>query len=57
MPGAGAGAGAGCGDDQVMIQKEAEEPLNLNFLKFFISAVLPDSGKEEWTNPSPPLEH
>ena len=53
-PGAGAGAGAGCGDDQVMIQKEAEEPLNLNFLKFFISAGLRKGGVDKSV---PPLDH
>ena len=55
--GAGAGAGAGCGDDQVMTQKEAEEPLNLNFLEYFISAGLRKEGGDMWTNPSPPLDH
>ena len=49
---AGPGAGAGCGDDQVMIQKEAEEPLNLNFLKFFISAGLRKGGVDK-SVPSP----
>ena len=52
--GPGAGAGAGCGDDQVMIQKEAEEPLNLNFLNFFISAGLRKGGVDKSV---PSLDH
>ena len=51
--GPGAGAGAGCGDDQVMTQK-VEEPLNLNFLEFFISAGLRKGGVDvDKSVPSP----
>ena len=54
-PGAGAGAGAGCwgwsGDDPEGGWGAAKYKI------FSISSFLQDSGKEEWTNPSPPLDH